>query len=246
MPAIILVRPGLPENVGAAARVMANFGLDDLRLVAPALPPDHPQAVAVATHGAPVLANATIFPDLREALADRQRVWATAARGHRRPAEAPRPAMARLRQEEREGLRTALVFGPERTGLGVEELSLADGVIRIPTTVECPALNLAQAVAVLSWEWASAEPTAPTSPPPPAPADRAALHALFDHLEQSLDAAGFLPSSHRVPMVHGLRALLLRAELSEQEVRTLRGAIRALSGAGQRSTVTQKPSKPPR
>lgn len=234
-PVVVLVETQLPENLGAAARAMANFGLRELRLVAPAVPPDHPQAVAVAASGAPVLAAARVYDDLPAALADLHRVWATAAleRAFEKPPLHPRALAPVLRGAAAAGQGCGVVFGPERTGLRYEDLALAEGLVRIPTDPGCRALNLAQAVAVVAWEWSAAEAEAVPAGPTPAP--RAELQGLFDHLEAALDAAGFLSNPHlRVRTVRNLRTALIRAGLTTQEIRTLRGAVGALARTRER------------
>lgn len=231
-PVVVLVETSLPENLGAAARAMANFGLRELRLVAPEVPPDDPQAVAVAAAGAPVLAAARVFADLPAALADLHRVWATTAleRTFQKPLLHPRALAPTLRGAAAAGQACAVVFGPERTGLRYEDLTLAEGLVRIPTDPACRALNLAQAVAVIAWEWSAAESEAPPVQPTPAP--RAELQGLFDQLEAALAAAGFLTEpSLSVRTVRNLRTALIRAGLTSQEIKTLRGAVGALARA---------------
>ncbi len=250
MTAIVLVEPSLPENVGAAARVMANFGLSDLRIVAPGAPPDHPRAVAAATHGERVLAAARVFPTVEAAVADRARVWATTARGKELPLPllGPRALGAELRAAEAGGAAPAVLFGPERTGLRYEHLACATTLVRIPTDAGCPALNLAQAVALVSWErWAAgpegaeapeaarlvvdAASTLPPAPVGPIPAPQAAFDAWFGALTAALDRVGYLSEpALRARALRNLRAALRRAGFSEAELHTLHGVVRALRG----------------
>lgn len=235
MTAIVLVEPSLPENVGAAARVMANFGLRDLRLVAPEHPPDHPRAVAAATHGEGVLAAARVYDTLPAALADRRHVWATTARPKELPLPAygPRALGEALVAAEAEGAAPAVLFGPERTGLRYEHLVHAAALVHVPTDPVCPALNLAQAVALVSWErWAAAGAGTPPlngGAPPPAPA--AAFDAWFTALTAAIDGVGWLSEpALRVRALRSLRVAFTRAGLTEAELHTLHGLVRALRG----------------
>lgn len=228
-PAFVLVETQLPENLGAAARVLANFGLDDLRLVAPAADPADPKAHAVAASGLRVLEGARIFATLADALADRQRAWATTALGRElaKPVLHPRALAASLHGAVAGGEAVAVVFGPERTGLRYEHLELADGLVHFPTDPACRALNLAQAVGLVAWEWTAWD--APAAPPPgPTPAPRADQDALFAHLDAALTGA-FTEPALRVRTLRNLRTALLRAGLTSQEVRTLRGVLTALT-----------------
>jgi tRNA/rRNA methyltransferase len=226
-PAVVLVETSHPENLGAAARVLANFGLGDLRLVAPQTAPDDPRAVAVAAAGARLLASARVFPTLDAALADRTRVWATTAleRTLEKPVTGPRALGPEL---GRPG--TALVFGPERTGLRYEHLERCDGMVHIPTEPECRALNLAQAVGLLAWEWRSAGPTPPSRLPEPAP--RALQQELLRDVDATLERSGWrMEPNLRVRTLRNLHTALLRAGFTTNEVRTLRGLLRALARA---------------
>ena len=223
--AVVLVETSLPENLGAVARVLANFGLRDLRLVAPEVDPADPRAVAAATHGAEVLEGARRFSSVAEAVADRRRVWATTARVHERPLPVahPRAAAPALRAPG-----AAVLFGPERTGLRLEHLAAIEGVIQIPTDPSCPALNLAQAVTVVVWEAVTAD-VAPPSGPSPAPVAR--FDAWYQSLLAELDGVGFYSDPRRrVRALANLRASLVRAGFTEAELRTLAGVVRALRG----------------
>lgn len=141
-PAVVLVRPRDPNNIGAAARALANFGFDDLRVVAPHPPVWRDAKSAVGAQE--LLRAAKVYGSLPEALADRRGVWATSCLKARRPAQPVRtlPGFAL-------GPEGAVVFGPEKTGLGAEDLRHCDGLLRVPTVPACPSMNLAQAVAVV-------------------------------------------------------------------------------------------------
>ncbi len=236
MTAIVLVEPSLPENVGAAARALANFGLTDLRLVAPAggeawATADHPRAVAAAAHGTPVLAAARTYATLAEALADRNRVWATTARTPEVPLPSigPRALGVALRTAEADGAAPAVVFGPERTGLRYEHLARVDALVTVPTAAACPSLNLGVAVGIVAWERAAADEQAGGSAAGPIPAPRAAFDAWFDTLAAAIDRAGYFSDpTLRVRALRNLRGAFARAGFTEGELHTLRGVVRAL------------------
>ena len=232
-PAIILCQPQLGENIGAAARAMANFGLEDLRLVAPRDGWPNPKAEAMAAGAGDLLAAARLFQTLHEALADLTLVFATTARERGITREVLTPAEAAQRLRSAEGEKTGILFGNERAGLENDDISLCDAVITIPTA-EFTSLNLGQAVLLTSYEWfRHGDGT------PPARLEHGPLHRkptrdemvqLFDHLEGELTSSGFLyPPDKRDHMVRAIRATLHRAKLTYQEVQTLRGMIVALT-----------------
>ena len=229
-PVVVLVGVQLAENLGAVARVMGNFGLGELRLVAPQAAPEDPRAVAMATHGAPVLAEARRFATLADALADRTHAWGTAALPRQRAARAlgARDLAGTLRAVPG---RHALVFGPERTGLTDADIVTLDGVVRIPTESSARALNLAQAVAVLAWEWrAAGADGVPAQDTSAEAAPRAAFDAWFARWSEALVAAGWLTDDVlRARALDGMRAAFRRAAFTPEELSTLHGAVRALA-----------------
>ena len=238
-PAIVLVEPQLGENIGAAARAMLNFGLDDLRLVRPRDGWPNPAAQASAAAARRVVDGAALFDSLEAAVADRRRVLAATARPRDMALRtvAPPAAAALLRAAAHRAEETAVLFGRESAGLDNDALALADTTVAIPAAPECPSLNLAMAVLLIAWEWRRAAPEAAADagvraarPPSGRAARKADLLALFAHLEGELDARGyFRPPEKRAGMARTLRALLQRARPSGQEVRTLRGVIRGLA-----------------
>jgi tRNA/rRNA methyltransferase len=234
-PAIILSHPQLGENIGAAARAMKNFGLSDLRLVAPRDGWPNKKADAMAAGAVDVVEQARVFPELKDALGELHLVVATTARDRGTTKEVITPAEAakRLRAAHARGEKTAILFGNERAGLDNDEISLADAVVTIPTA-EFASLNLGQAVLLLSYEWFRAGDTTPH-----ARIEHGLIHRkptreemlqLFEHLEQELTVSGFLyPPDKRGAMIRATRATLHRAKLTYQEVQTLRGMIVALA-----------------
>jgi tRNA/rRNA methyltransferase len=234
-PAIILVEPQLGENIGTAARAMANFGLRDLRVVNPREGWPNERAVAAAS-GAPVLGRIQVYPGVAEAVADLRLVYATTAREREvaKPVVGPQAAAERVKVFLADGRPVGILFGRERIGLTNEEISLADEILTLPVDPSFSSLNVAQAVLIVAYEWRralfagerDALPFARSADPP---STKDELIHLFRHLESALDSASyFRPPEKRAHMVETLRNMLQRAALSEQEVRTLRGAIAAL------------------
>jgi tRNA/rRNA methyltransferase len=233
-PAIILDRPQMAENIGAVARAMANFGLSDLRLVAPrdGWPQERAWATSSGAHWP--LEQAKVFERVEDATADLRLVHATTARPRETelPVLTPRQSAAALLEAAQDGLACGLLFGGERAGLATEDIASTHAIVTIPVDPKFASLNLAQAVVVNAYEWRTAILDAP--PPkfreatPPAPGE--AVQGLYEHLERELDAAGFFfPPENRPSMVRNLRVALGRARLTEQEVRTFRGVVTALT-----------------
>ena len=231
---MVLVRPQLGENIGAAARAMLNFGLTELRLVAPRDGWPNKAALAMASGADAIVESATLFPTLEAALADRHFVAATTARVREleKPVLEPQVAAGALRSRHEAGEATALVFGPEAAGLTNDEAALADVFITIPTNPAFASLNLGQAVLILGYAWFGARARPQPARQAAPPATKAELFGLFDHLERELDRLGFLhPPEKKPAMMRNLRTMLSRAGFTEQDVRTLRGVVAALTGA---------------
>ncbi|MFO0456136.1 MAG: RNA methyltransferase [Alphaproteobacteria bacterium] len=231
-PAMILIRPQMGENIGAAARVMANFGLTNLRLVAPRDGWPNPKAADMAARALSILDDAMVYATAAEAVADTQFVLATTARDRAvaLPVFTPRTAMAEIQTRMAQGQRVGILFGPERTGLENEEIAVADGVLTIPVSEAYPSLNLAQAVAVVAYEWMqSVAGDAWGLGREDTPAPRAELLGMFGQLEGYLDAVNFwrVPEKKEI-MWRNLRTSLMRAGFSSDEVRSWRGVFKAL------------------
>jgi tRNA/rRNA methyltransferase len=232
-PAVILSHPQMGENVGAAARAMKNFGLQELILIAPRMEWPNDRAQILASGAADILKRARVCPTAAEALAPFNLVLATTARDRDvlKQIHTPDAAAWRLRTAAKAGAKTALLFGGERAGLDNDEMSLCDSVITIPTA-EFSSLNLGQAVLLVGYEWLKSGDTTPpvrTRTTVAVRASRAELTGLFDHLERELGAAQFFfPPAKRETMVRNVRAMILRSGLTDQEARTIRGMIVAL------------------
>jgi len=246
-PAIVLVRPQLGVNIGSAAPAMLNCELADLRLVAPREGWPNEHAKASASGADVVLERARVFPTLAEAVADLQIVYATTARSRDmvKPIYTPRQAAAKIRAEEADGARVGILFGAERTGLENDEIAIATNAISVPLNPNYSSLNLAQAVLLLGYEWYQA---GIVEPPPGREwaenelADGQALISLYEHLEGELDRAGFLyPPEKKPGMILNIRNVFARARLTDQEVRTLRGVIKALVEPRARGTGAERP-----
>jgi tRNA/rRNA methyltransferase len=248
VPVIVLVAPQLGENIGFAARAMANFGLDALRLVAPRDGWPNPKAVAAAAGASSVIDAATVFEGLESALSDLHATFATTARPRVmvKRVLTPQTAAREIGERTARGERVGVIFGPEKSGLDNDAIALADAMISAPVNPAFASLSLPQAVLLFAYEWHKAQNARPTlgratpfdgpavegMPPADArPATRAELLGLFEHLESELDRAGFLrPSEKRPVMVRNIRNMLHRMSLTDQDVRTLRGIVAALAG----------------
>ncbi len=234
-PVIVLSEPQLGENIGAAARAMANFGLTDLRLVRPRDGWPNEKAEAMAAGASYILSGVRVFDTVEAAVGRLNYVLAATARDRAMAKQVLTPAEAasRLREAEAVGLASAILFGGERSGLSNDEVALADAVITIPTSPGFSSLNLGQAVLLAGYEWFRAgDATLPEriDHGVAQPAPREELFRLFEHLEEELESSGFLyPPGNRPGMVRNLRSILHRAGLTDQEVRTLRGVIVALT-----------------
>ncbi len=228
-PIIILVRPQLGENIGKAARAMLNFGLTEMRLVAPRDGWPNPSAGPAASGADIVLENAQVFDTLEEAIADCAHVYATTVRRRDlvKPVVTPEGAAREIVSAQG---RTAILFGPERSGLETDDVAVARSIITVPINAEFGSLNLAQAVILVAYEWSKHQALA--SPPvrdldPPAP--QSELDGLIAHLEMMLDPTGYFFPPHRVPTTRRtLRSVLTKPGWNANEVRTLRGVLSAL------------------
>jgi tRNA/rRNA methyltransferase len=245
-PVIILVRPQLGENIGTAARAMMNCGLTEMRLVSPRDDWPNPKAVAAASGADAIVEAARVYDSVTAATQDLNRVYATTARRRDMFKEVlpPRAAVYELIAAELAGERTGLLFGPEAKGLNNDEVTLASKIVEAPLNPHHGSLNLAQAVLLMGWEWRMQRLDDTPLLAPGAretamrdgafadamPAPQRDLVNLFEHLERELDDAGFFFPAEKGPtMARNIRNMLHRAHLTEQEVRTLRGVVKALS-----------------
>jgi tRNA/rRNA methyltransferase len=236
-PIIVLVRPQLGENIGKAARAMLNFGLTELRLVEPRDGWPNPHAGRAASGADKVLAEAPIFPTVAEAVADCAHVYATTVRkrGVTKPVLTPEAAARDIAGNRG---RSAILFGPERSGLETEDVALARAIVTVPVNPAFPSLNLAQAVILCAYEWGKlvpgtgdgshrlAQPTAEDVLPP---APQQELDDMIAHFERLLEPRGyFRPPSRATATRLTLRSMLTKPGWNHLEVRTMRGILSAL------------------
>ena len=240
-PVIVLVRPQLGENIGKAARAMLNFGLTEMRLVAPRDGWPNPSAGPAAAGADQVLAEAKVYATTAEAVADCAHVHATTVRkrGVTKPVIGPDEAG---RQVHTLAGRHAILFGPERSGLETEDVALARTILTVPINPEFGSLNLAQAVILVAYEWsrmgrelagagadadgALVQPTAEDALPP---APQAELEGLIEHFTRLLEPRDyFLPETRAEATRRTLRGLLTKPGWNHLEVRTLRGILSAM------------------
>jgi tRNA/rRNA methyltransferase len=227
---IVLVRPRNPLNIGAAARALANFGLLEMAVVAP-FEPTWDEARQAAQRGDTVIAAARAVPSLADILSDTTLVIGTTTGSRRNLGREllPLPELAPwLRRRNARG-RAALLFGSEKTGLGNEDMSHCHALVRIPTTPDCPSMNLGQAVAVCAYELVrsgivSVRPPRDTT----YRSDPANLQTLTHVLERAahvLDVSGYLQPKSRAATLLKLRRVLLDLNLSCTDARILGGVL---------------------
>ncbi|MEO1494345.1 MAG: RNA methyltransferase [Pseudomonadota bacterium] len=230
-PVVVLVEPQMGENIGAAARAMWNFGLQRLRIVRPRDGWPNPAAVAMASGAGRLLEDAELYEATADAVGDCTTVYATTARPREMTKRVltPEAAMAEAQSLTRAGQRVAMLFGPERAGLSNADVTLADAIISVPVNPDFPSLNLAQCVLLTAYEWRLSG-DAPAAEIAPDRAEAEQVTRLLEHLTGELEAAGFFfPEDKRPSMTASLENLFRRAPLTDQDVRTLWGVIRALS-----------------
>ncbi len=234
-PIVVLVEPQLGENIGAAARAMANFGLSRLRLVAPRQAWPNTKARIMAAGADRILDAAELYESLEAAIADCTFVVAATARGHdqAKPVVGAAEAAALLAPRVAAGELAALVFGRERNGLENDEIALADRILTLPVNPAFASLNLAQAVAIVAYEWfklASGAELPFAMPEKSAPAPKQQLLAFFASLERELEKVEFFrPPDKRETMQINLRNIFTRMQPTRQDIQTLHGVIMAIA-----------------
>ena len=229
-PVIVLVRPQLGENIGKAARAMLNFGLTEMRLVAPRDGWPNPDAVPSASGADRVLDEARVFDSTAGAVAGCSHVFATTVRrrGLPKPVTTPAEAAGMMRTEPG---RHAILFGPERSGLEAEDIALARTILTVPVNPEFGSLNLAQAVILCAYEWSRGGdlPLANSNENRDPPAPQEELEGLIAQLDSALDAAGYFFPKERAPSTRRtLRSILTKPGWTSSEIRAMRGIVTAL------------------
>ena len=234
-PVVVLVEPQLGENIGAAARAMANFGLSKLRIVKPVQGWPNEKAKVMAAGADRVLEAAVVYDSLAEAIGDCTYVLATTARNHdqAKPVLGAGEAMRALTPKVGGGETVAIVFGRERIGLENHEVARADAIVTLPVNPAFASLNLAQAVVIVAYEWlklASGDELPFSAPDKSPPAPKQQLDAFFSDLESELDRIEFYrPHEKRGTMSTNLRNIFNRMTPTEQDIRTLHGIVTALA-----------------
>ncbi len=235
-PAIILVAPQMGENIGAAARAMANFNLEDLRLIAPRDGWPNDVATANAVGALDILKPVQLFDHTADALKEFHTIYATTARPRdmRKKVYTPREAAKNIAVDQSNGKRSAALFGGERAGLSNDDIALAHHIISVPVNPKFASLNLAQSVLLMAHEInLTTDKTTPVHMPT---GDSAlATHAEFDEfitrLEEELQGHNFFRNPDMKPtMMRNIRNLFSRTDLTQQEIRTLHGILSALIG----------------
>ena len=230
-PIIVLVRPQLGQNIGKAARAMLNFGLTEMRLVAPRDGWPNPDAGPAASGADVVLEQAKVFATVQAAIADCSAIFASTVR--RRDLVMPVVGPSEMADAITSSAeRSAILFGPERSGLETEEVALAQAIVTVPINPEFASLNLAQAVILLAYEWSKRSALA--QPPvkdlePIAP--RGEVEGLIGQLDEALDSKGYFhPPSRTQATKNTIRTIFTKTGWSSREVKAVRGIIRALMG----------------
>jgi tRNA/rRNA methyltransferase len=231
-PVIVLVNPQLGQNIGKAARAMLNFGLTEMRLVAPRDGWPNPDAGPAASGADIILEQAQIFDRVADAVADCRQVFASTVR--RRdlvmPVIGPDEMADRIASSPE---RSAILFGPERSGLETEDVALANEIVTVPINPDFGSLNLAQAVILLAYEWSKrSELAQPTAKELEAPAPHGELEGLIGQLNEDLEAKGYFhPPSRTEATKNTLRTIFTKTGWSSREVKAVRGIVRALVAA---------------
>jgi tRNA/rRNA methyltransferase len=228
-PVIVLIRPQLGQNIGKAARAILNFGLTEMRLVAPRDGWPNPEAGPAASGADVVLQQARVFETVQEAIADCSQIFASTVR--RRdlvmPVIGPEEMGDRIASVS---ARSAILFGPERSGLETEDVALANAIVTVPINPEFGSLNLAQAVILLAYEWSrrsdlSQPPAKELGPPAP----HGELEGLIQQLDEALVEKGYFhPPSRTQATRNNLRTIFTKTNWSSRELKAVRGVIRAL------------------
>jgi tRNA/rRNA methyltransferase len=234
-PVVVLVEPQLDENIGSAARAMANFGLARLRLVKPRQGWPNDKARVMAAGADRILDGASLFDTLEAAVADCSLVLATTARAHdqAKPVIGPADAAAEIAPRVAAGETVAIVFGRERNGLENDEVALADRIVTLPVNPAFASLNLAQAIVIVAYEWfkLTMSGTLPFGMPDKSPAaPKQQLFAFFASLERELEKVEFFrPPDKRATMQINLRNIFARMQPTQQDIQTLHGVIMSIA-----------------
>tara|TARA_R110000764_G_scaffold44462_1_gene100099 strand:- start:765 stop:1550 length:786 start_codon:yes stop_codon:yes gene_type:complete len=254
-PCVILHSPQLGENIGAAARVMRNFGLTDLRLVSPRDGWPNPAADTMSAGAFDAGVSVKVYETLQDALEGVTYLVAATARMRgieKRVVDAAGAAEAAYGRAVGGAGVAGVMFGGEKSGLPNEAVALSDLLMTYPVDRDFKSLNLAQAVCVFAHEWGKLNAAESPSVIPaqshvtPVSGDGVAstrddVFRMFEHFEAELERAGYFFPPEKTPLMKdNLRSALIRADWTEQEVQTFRGAIKALAlGRGKARVVRE-------
>ena len=233
-PVFVLIRPQMGENIGAAARAMANFGLSQLRLVEPRDGWPNLKAAALASGAGRLLDEAQVFLSTAEAIADCTSVYATTARsrGLTNTVVTPEHAMRETVRKLGAGERVAFLFGPERAGLENDDIAMSGAIVSVPVNPDFPSLNLAQCALLMGYEWRRQAVDSPSECLDLArtiPATALDVEKLAERYEELLDKAGFFfPADKAEGMKLVLRNLWSRLPLTRADVQLLHGIIQQM------------------
>jgi tRNA/rRNA methyltransferase len=239
-PVIVLVRPQLGQNIGKAARAMLNFGLTEMRLVAPRDGWPNPDAGPSASGADIVLEQAQVFGSVQDAIADCSTVFASTVRRRDLVVPVVGPGEMAARIVAAPGGPSSILFGPERSGLETEDVALANAIVTVPINPEFGSLNLAQAVILLAYEWSQHRELAqPTAKDLETPAPHGELDGLIAQLDVELEAKGYFhPPSRTQSTKNTIRTIFTKTGWSSREVKAIRGIIRALVGPARNRAKT--------
>lgn len=233
MVCVILVNPQMGENIGAAARAMLNFGLTELRIVNPRDGWPNEKADTMSAGALEAMPPVQVFPTLQEAVADLHFVLGTTARLRDmvKPVYSPAQAVAQACERTQQGQKAGFVFGAERMGLVNDDVALCQGIINIPANPDFSSLNIATAVLVMAYEWRRAQdtPLPEMNRKDSPPAAQGEIEGYLERLLAALEGSAFFRAPEVVPiMKRNIRNIFVRADITEQELRTLHGVLSAL------------------
>ena len=237
-PIIILVRPQMTENVGMVARAMMNCALSELRLVVPREDHLSQRAIAASSGAQEILEHAHVYDTLAEALADVQFALATTARPRdmTKPVYHPGESMRLIQEKIEKGLKTAILFGAERTGLENEEIISSDGIIEIPLNPKHCSLNLSQAVLLVGYAWFRVSKdynNTHLGTGRSQVATKKELESFLNYLEKILSGKGYFRWPEKQErMSRNLRNIFTRDNLTSAEIQTLYGMVEVLVKKG--------------
>ena len=226
-PAIVLVRPQLPENIGLSARAMHNCDLDKLLIISPREKWPNKKSLEAAANAAYIIKKAKIFSSINDAVSNYNFVIATSARKRylRKPFKKD---FSHLFNELPHSNKIAILFGPEQSGLSNNDLMLCDCIFTIPTSLTDSSLNLSHSVLIMAYKWQEyfkqfvikefQEDTL---------SDKKSFDIFMQFLRKELNSSGFLyPKEKSNSMFNNIQSMFLRANLSRNEIQTLWGMIK--------------------